>query len=50
MWNGSNLLSGSYLRILLSAIQYLGLDLFVYNVTFTVETELCMAMCAGLCG
>ena len=44
MWNVSNLLSGSYLRISLSAIQYLGLDLFVYNVTFTVETELYMAV------
>lgn len=36
MWSGSNLLSGSYLRILLSAIKYLGLDLFVYSVSFTV--------------
>lgn len=29
-------------------MQYLGLDLFGYNVTFTVETELCMAVRPGL--
>lgn len=50
MWNGSNLFSGSYLRILLSALQYLRLDLFTYSATLVVETELCMAVCSDLRG
>lgn len=46
MWSGRNLhWSGSYLKILISATQCLGLDWFIYQQIFNVDTELWMPYC-----
>lgn len=45
MWNGSNMLSGSYPRTLCSIIFR---TRSVHRVKFSAETELCMAACPAM--